>query len=358
MHNHTAQEWQLDMLTADSFVVDTRQFDLAQTYFWLGVLKGKIDMLSHPELLLMPLVVIESVKSSNIESIASTVLDQLQIHLKGRKTVSAEQKLTEHYKDALLAGFEYIVRTKKFDLELILLIQRTILPESTGIRDTEPIVIANTISGEVLWSPPLGKQKILAYLENWCQWATIHPEVEPLVAVGLLHSQFEAIHPFLDGNGRAGRILIILYLVYKKILDYPCLFLSDAILKTRTYYYLALQESQKRKNHVEIIRYILHAIGDKAQHSCHVIDSILALKEWFDTQVQRVLPDMYSATLIEYLVNHPFYTITNLCRELKISRNTGSRYLSLLVERGILQIQPTRKNKLFYNQAFLTLLSS
>jgi Fic family protein len=349
----------LPKLTTQMFEFSDPELEdqLKQAYFHLGSLKGKTLHLLHKELLLMPLVVMESVKSSNIESINSTVLDQLQADIKGRQFTTPEQKLTENYREALLSGFEYLQKGGKFDLELILLVQKNLIPEQNGIRDTEPVVIANTATGNILWRPPVGQKTLLDYLTNWLDFVNNYNEIDPITKVGLLHSQFEAIHPFIDGNGRTGRILIILFLIYMGLLTYPCLFISDYILKTRTYYYIALQDSQTENNHLEITKYLTKAILEKAQYSCNLIDQILELKTYFNTEISNKAPAIHTIELLDFLFQNPFYTISSTCQSLGITRNTGTKYLKLLVATGLIQVKDSRKNKLYFNPTFLKLLS-
>jgi Fic family protein len=359
MHNTQYPNSELNLLTNDSFVVDNQELanNLKQAYFWLGNLKGKVAQIPNIEIFLMPLVIIESVKSSNIESINSTVLDQLQMNFKTKTQITVEQKLTQNYKEALLKGYNYIQKTNKFDLDLILLIQKTILPDSDGIRNEEPVVIANTATGKILWKPPIGKKLINNYLKNWILFCNKSNNCDELTQVSILHSQFEAIHPFVDGNGRTGRILIILFLIYKGLLSYPCLFISDYILKTRTYYYIALQDSQVDKNNLTIANYITKAILEKSQHTCNMIDNFSNIKLFFESNIKSKLPNIYSQELIQYLCQNPFYSIGSICSYLGITRNTASKYFTKLLKQNIIQAKQSRKNKLFYSEVFLKILT-
>lgn len=351
---------ELKYLEPKTFEITNPDLDklLNQTYFLLGKLDGLLANIANPDLLLEPVVIAEAVKSSNIESIASTILDQLEVSLKGRKALTVEQKLTSNYKDALLAGFEYLKKYQKFDLELILLIYKTLLPEQQGIRDQQPVVIANTATGEILHKPPVGKQVILNYLENWLDFAVNYNQIDTLIKVGVLHAQFESIHPFVDGNGRVGRILIILFLIYKEVLGYPGLFISDYILKTRTYYYLALQDAQKDGKFSTIVEYLAQAIFQKTQFNLNLIDQTQSLQTYFDTQVKTLLPEIYSPKLVQYLFINPFYSISSIQSYLGISRNTASKYLHLLVDNSLIQGKLGHKNKIFYNDLFLKLFHS
>lgn len=329
---------------------------LNEAYFEIGRLNGLLEMLPQKDILLSPLLVMESVKSSNVENINSTVLDQLQIKVKGRKILNSEQKQTENYRLALLAGFDYLNQKNSFDLDLIKLIQKTLEPNLTEIRDTQKVVIANTATSEIIWEPPLGEKNILKLLENWLEIANEN-SLDDLVKVCILHSQFEAIHPFVDSNGRTGRILITLYLVFKKYLSHPSLYLSDYILQTRTYYYMYLQESQQNQSHLELVKYLLKGISTKAKSGSNLILDISNFKNKIEKNLQKSLPKIYSPKLVEYLCSSPFYSISSICEALLITRNTASKYLNLLTQNNFIQIYENKKTLLFYQTELLKLLS-
>ncbi|MEM1312084.1 MAG: Fic family protein [Patescibacteria group bacterium] len=359
MHNRNSNINELLFLNQGSFSYDLASISplLKKTYFSLGKLDGMLKNQSYYELLLGPTTIIESVKSSNLESINSTILEQLEVEANSRKSFTSEQKLTHNYKIALLAGFEYIRTNQVFDLNLIKLIQGTLLPHQSKIRDTEPVVIANRATGEVLYKPPVGKKLISSYLHDWLNYANNYKQIDVLVKVSVLHAQFESIHPFIDGNGRTGRLLIILFLFYKKILSFPGLFISDYILRTRTYYYMALQEAQREGSFAHIIKYLITAIFEKSEHSQNLLENIQTLKTYFQREISTKLPQIYSKGLIDYLFVNPVYSISSLQTYMNINRNTASKYLHLLVENGFINHKNTRKNKVFYNSTFLKLLS-
>ena len=341
-------------LNIDNFEIEDL---LKKAYFELGRLDGLVELIPNKELLLSPFLVIESVKSSNIESINSTILDQLQIQAKGRKVVSTEQKQTENYRLAVLAGYNYLIKTGKFDLDLIELIHKTLEPNLFGIRDQEKVVIVNSITGNILWSPPIGKIAIIELLEDWLKLVNnSNDEVDDLIKIAVLHSYFEAIHPFVDGNGRTGRILIILYLVFKKYISYPCLFISEYILRTRTYYYIHLEESQNNNNYDEIIKYLVRGIAERSEYNCNMIIAIVREKQLFSSNLKAVLPKIYTPELVEYLFQSPFYSIGSMCLDLNLTRNTASKYLRLLQEKGFIDLYENKKSKLFYNPTLLSML--
>lgn len=348
----------LNLLTKQDFEIQDVELQrlLNQAYLELGNLNGLLKLLSNKDILLSPLLVIESVKSSNIESINSTILEQLQISAKGRKIYNSEQKQTENYRQAVLAGFDYLNTNGDFDLKLILLIQNILEPKLSGIRDQQKVVIANNSTGQILWTPPIGKQNILNHLNNWLEALNANDDNDNLIKVAILHSQFEAIHPFVDGNGRTGRILIILFLVFKGYISYPCIYLSQYILQTRTYYYLNLQESQTENKHIGIVKYLTKGICEKAKHSANLIVNLSKIKSETNTRLKKTLPKIYSEQLVDYLYETPFYSIGSMCIDLDLTRNTASKYLKLLLENHFIEIYEIKKTKLFYSPVLLELL--
>ena len=345
-------------LTSNDFILDDLELQklLNQAYLELGNLNGLLELLPNKEILLSPILVIESVKSSNIESISSTILEQLQISAKGRQVYNSEQKQTENYRQAILSGFEYLKQNKSFDLELIVLIQNILEPNLAGIRDMQKVVIANNSTGQILWQPPAGKQTILDYLEDWLQTLNANDTTDDMIKVAILHSQFEAIHPFVDGNGRTGRIMIILFLVFRGYISYPCLYLSQYILQTRTYYYLNLQEAQVENKHQGIAKYLIQGICEKAKHTSNLIINISQTKTETKIRLQQTLPKIYSSRLVDYLFETPFYSIGSMCIDLNLTRNTSSKYLKLLLNNNFIEIYENKKTKLYYNSVLLKML--
>ena len=350
-------------LSLQTFQIQDQKLNelLNKTYTELGKLSGMLELLPYKELLLSPLLVMESVKSSNIESINSTILEQLQLHAKGRKIYSSEQKQTENYRQAILLGYEYIQKNNKFDIGLIELVQRTLEPNLSGIRDNQNVVIANNYTGEILWEPPKHKEVVIDYLQDWLECVNnINDGIDGLVKVAILHSQFEAIHPFVDGNGRTGRILITLYLVFVGLLSYPCLYLSEYILRTRTYYYLNLKESQTNQNHYGIAEYLIQGIYQKTKFNCNLIILIANKKDEYRIKLREELPKIYSSELLEYLFQSPFYSIGSMCVDINLTRNTASKYLSLLMSKNFVELyeskDESKKSKLFYNPVLLSVL--
>ena len=170
-----------------------------------------------------------------------------------------------------------------------------------------------------------------------------------LVKMALIHFQFESIHPFYDGNGRSGRILNVLYLVLKDLLDLPILYISSYILKHKSDYYRLLQEVRSRQNYNEWILYMLDAVAITANDTIDLIQNIEELIKKTKNVVQKRLPKIYSKDLVEVLFLHPYTKIEFLVDRLKLSRQTASKYLKELDKISILKELKMGRNRYFIN---------
>ncbi len=167
--------------------------------------------------------------------------------------------------------------------------------------------------------------------------------------MALIHYQFESIHPFYDGNGRSGRILNVLYLVLKELLDLPILYISSYIIKHKTSYYRLLQEVRTKQNYNEWILYMLDAIEVTANNSSKLIENIEKLMQKTQKELQEKLPKIYSKDLVEVLFLHPYTKIEFLVDRLQITRKTASKYLKELEKNGLLKEVKVGRNRYFIN---------
>jgi len=195
-------------------------------------------------------------------------------------------------------------------------IQQVLEPNKQGIRQIPGTVIANNITGKVYHTPPEGESTIRNLLGNLEQFInTIDDDIDPLIKLGVLHYQFESIHPFYDGNGRAGRMLLILYLLLTEKLDYPVLFISEFINQTRNQYYQLLNGTSKSGDYTAIILYFLEAIVQQAQQTEKKVLAIKTLMETVESTMQQHLKIDYH-TLATILFSHPYISITDLGEKL------------------------------------------
>lgn len=325
-------------------------------------LKGVANILPNKVVIFSPLAVREAVASSGVENINTTVSDALkaEVIFKESELVGAEKEVL-NYKNALTNGFDIFLKKGFIATNDIIKIQAVLEPNKKGIRSIPDVAIKNSKTGETIYTPPAGKEIILDKLKNFDNYFNNQKnfdEIDPLIRVAILHYQFEAIHPFLDGNGRTGRILMVLYLVMVGRLDFPILFISKYILETRDQYYELLRKVTIENNWLDFVKYIITGIEKQSRETG---DKILEIKKLIERQKQigteKELAILTDVKMIDYLFASPFYTQKTMAKYLKIHRNTASRYFAELEKNGILKKFKHKKEKIYYNKKFLNLLS-
>jgi Fic family protein len=230
-------------------------------------------------------------------------------------------------------------------------IQEIIEKNRAGIRKLPGTVLKNEATGEVIYTPPAGEKEILSLMGNLEEYINNDYDlVDPLVKLAVIHYQFEVIHPFYDGNGRTGRIINVLYLVLKELLDSPILYLSKYIIRNKRAYYQLLQDVHVNRNLEKWILYMLEGIEQTAEETIVLVRSINSVVEETADNIKDTLPKIYSKELIDLLF-YEFYTkIEYIKTGLNVTRKTASVYLSLLEEAGFLTSQKIGKEKIYLNQ--------
>jgi Fic family protein len=170
-----------------------------------------------------------------------------------------------------------------------------------------------------------------------------------LVKMALIHFQFESIHPFYDGNGRSSRILNVLYLVLKELLDLPILYISRYIIKHKNDYYRLLQEVRTKENYKDWVLFMLDAVEETATKSCKLIENIEKIMNKIQKIIQIKLPKIYSKDLVEVLFLHPYTKIEFLVDRLNLHRHIASKYLKELGKIEILENIKIGRSSYFVN---------
>lgn len=325
----------------------------------ISQLNGLIRSLENPEIILEPLKVKEAVESSGIENINTTISEALQAELFSAEKLSAEQKETKNYKKALLVGFDQVKNQKFLSTNDYIAIQRELGLQHPGIRNMSGTKIGNRQTGEIYYTPPEGEQHIRNLLRNFEDYYNDESnDPDFLIKMAVLHYQFEAIHPFFDGNGRTGRILMVLYLAVHACLVSPTLFISRYINQNRSEYYRLLREVTYDDNWKEWILFILDAAETQATDTNNTILEILELREWFKNNVIPKFNFTYSQELLSYIFSNAFYTQSKLMESTQIRSNkTALEYMNTLVDEGVLKTAESKtKEKVYYFDKFLQLL--
>lgn len=335
-----------------------RQLALASRY--LGELNGLCASLPFPELLIHTIVLQESKDSSAIENIVTTQ-DELYKAAIEDANVSHAAKEVLSYREALYVGLEKMRDQHNLILTNTMVeIVQTIKQNDAGIRNTPGTALKNAINGNVVYTPPCCEDVIrgkLASLEHFIN----DPEfsnLDPLIKMALLHYQFEAIHPFVDGNGRTGRILIALYLVQQELLSLPILYLSSYIVNHKADYYQLLRGVTEKNNWHDWVMFMLTAVIETAQLSAYKIRSILTLQEDLKQRLKDVLGTSYSHDLLQLMISLPYLKIEILEKKGIAHRQTASSWLKKLSEAGVLEPQKSGRTTYYVNKRLMDILTA
>ncbi|HYC28773.1 MAG TPA: Fic family protein, partial [Chitinophagaceae bacterium] len=216
--------------------------------------------------------------------------------------------------------------------------------------------LSNPGSKKVIYTPPVGEQLIREKLKNLEKFINDSEHFDPLIKMAILHYQFEAIHPFFDGNGRTGRIILILYLKQSGLLDVPALYLSRYIIMHKNEYYSKLRNVTEKGNWEAWILFMLDMIEQSANSGVHQIAAITKCMDNTAQQIQKKLPKLYSKDLLETLFRLP-YTKRNFLEQAGLGNlKTAGNYLKQLEEHGILKSEIVGKEKLYLNRRLMNLL--
>ena len=188
-----------------------------------------------------------------------------------------------------------------------------------------------------------------AYINN-------NNDIDNLVNMAIIHYQFESILPFYDGNGRTGRIINLLYIIMKDLLDTPILYLSNYIIKHKQDYYRLLQEVKSKDNWEDWILFMLDSVESTAKDTIQLINSIKDLMAKTKTHIKDNANKIYSKELVEIIFEHPYTKIDFLISRLGVTRQTASKYLKVLCDIKILKETNIGKYKYFINIELYSLL--
>ena len=330
---------------------------LASAHRALAELKGVVSTIPNESILINTLGLQEAKDSSAIENIITTHDDiyKADLNIEGFKSLNAKE--VQNYITALKKGFALISRNKILSNNDIIEIQSELERDKAGFRKLPGTTLKNAITGEVIYTPPQNYSDILdlmANLEQFINDDTLS-DLDPLVKMSIIHYQFESIHPFYDGNGRTGRIINVLYLVMKDLLNLPILYLSRYIILNKAEYYKLLQEVRETDNWENWLLFMLDGIEKISKET---IELILKIKDLM-LEYKNILRNdykFYSQDLLNNLFKHPYTKIEFLEKDLGISRITAAKYLNELANNGILRKEKLGTGNYYINEKLMNLL--
>jgi len=327
---------------------------LVQARTSLAKLEGLSVRSPNPLLLISPAITRESVASSGIENIHTTVAEVLQADLLPEQERSGVDKEVIRYRDAIIWGAKEL---KKLPISsrLILGVFDRLMPDHGGHYRKSQNKIEHAGTRQAIYTPPTA-DRLPALISNWEKFVNSEdPSIDPLIRSIVGHYQFEAIHPFNDGNGRTGRILMVLHLLQKGLLSHPILFISAYLLKERSTYYRTLNQITARGAWNEFVLFMLEAFHIQAEATISTILKIDRLHENTRDLVKKKFPKIYSGDLIDHLFKFPVTTPTKMADELEITYQTASKHLKRLQESGLLRDRWVGTYHFFLNHRLLNI---
>ena len=321
----------------------------------LANLRGLAAKIPNQGLLINSIVLQEARLSSEIENIVTTNDELYRAAANGDGKTDPHTKEVLRYREALHFGFKAL-RERPLNSNLFIELVQLIKQVDIGIRAIPGTALKNDL-GEVIYTPPVGEAVIRDKLANLDQFIHADDGLDPLVKMAVMHYQFEAIHPFPDGNGRTGRILNLLFLVEQQLLDIPVLFLSRYIITHRQDYYAGLRGVTESQDWERWVLFMLKAVESTAQQTFEQVNRILALMEEVRELVQREAESIYSKDLVETIFMQPYTKIAFLVEAGIAKRQTASRYLQTLAAMRVLREEQVGREKYYINDALFAELT-
>ena len=349
---------------AEAYLDEEVRTKLIQASRRLAELKGLASTLPNQSLFVNTIALREAKASSAIENIFTTD-DELYRSLSYQESdyLDGPAKEILHYREALWKGFQDISREGELTVDALIDIYRDVKRTRDGIRPYQAETVIKkrgwgSLVADTVYTPPRGKgvverkmEELVTFLNDDAQFP-----IDPLLKMALGHYQFEAIHPFRDGNGRTGRILCILYLIQKQLLDIPILFLSAYILQNKDAYYQALGEVTGTRHWKQWILFMLEAVNQTTEYTTDKINRIRTLMEKTENIV-REKRNAVPRLEIPKLFEQPYIRPKNLLSDKIKSVNTAKKYLSVLEEMGLLTKERIGKEYVWFNTELMDILS-
>tara|TARA_R110000823_G_scaffold266883_1_gene386870 strand:+ start:305418 stop:306353 length:936 start_codon:yes stop_codon:yes gene_type:complete len=298
----------------------------------------------------------EAKASSEIENIITTNDDLYKATVADKKFENTAIKEVISYKEALWKGLNTIDKKPFITTNLCVEIVQSIKKNTASIRTTPGTALKN-LQGETIYTPPTGESVIRDKLANFETFINEKENtIDPVIKMALIHYQFEAIHPFTDGNGRTGRIILLLYLKIENLLNIPAIYLSEFIIKNKADYYTKLQNVTEKGAWEEWVLYMLEMISFTAKKGLKLLEQVNQLMQAYAEEVKVSLPKVYSKDLIEILFRLPYTKRQHLIDASLGTAKTVGNYLNDLEDAGFLSSEKVGKEKLYFNFRLMEVL--
>jgi len=324
---------------------------------YLAELKGYCETLPNPELLLNTVILQESKDSSAIENIVTTQDDLYRAILNPFDHIPPNTKEVISYREAMYTGVSELKKRDVFTGNLAVKIMQRIKNTTAEYRTIPGTKLLNPNTNKIIYTPP-DPAEIEKKIAEWESYINDgNSETDPLIIMALMHYQFEAIHPFADGNGRTGRILNVLYLVHKGLLTHPLLYHSAYIIQHKEEYYRRLRLVTEKQEWHEWIEFMLDAVKETSLTTLNTIKAIITLKEDNLKMIKGISQKLPAYELNELIFSFPYVKIKTLIERGIAKRQAASGYLQELAEKGILHSIKIGKEVYYINHKLMDILS-
>lgn len=321
----------------------------------LAELKQAAELIPNQGVLINTLPLLEAQASSEIENIVTTT-DQLFQFREDDDNADPATKEALRYSRSLLEGFRSLLQrplTTKTAEEIC----SQIKGQDMQVRRVPGTALAKGQTGEIVYTPPVGVDLLRSLLANWERFLHESTDLDPLIRMAVAHYQFEAIHPFTDGNGRTGRVLNSLFFISEGLLTLPILYLSRFIIQNKSDYYRLLQDVTRSGTWDDWLLFILRGVQETAEWTVAKIAAIRKLQDQTTEHIRQKAPKVYSYELVNLIFELPYCRIVNVTDREIAARQTASTYLKKLVKIGVLVERQVGREKLFIHPRLMTLLT-
>lgn len=322
----------------------------------LAELDRATHLLPNPDILLHSISLLEAQASSEIENIVTTTDELFRAAQFQGDALDPATKETLRYNHALRLGLDSIAQ-RPLSLNTAVDVCSAVVGSQMQVRSLPGTRIANAVRGEIVYAPPEGRDLLMSLLSNWEEFVYAEDALDPLVRMAVLHYQFEAIHPFTDGNGRTGRIINLLYLVQSGLLSRPVLYLSRAIIARKQEYYDRLLAVTTAGDWQSWIQFMVSAVLDSARSTTAKVTEIHELQRSYRQTLPAITVGARNAAFLDVLVEQPYCRVSQVMQRCDVTRPTATAWLTALTEYGLLEKAKVGRHVLYINPSYLALLS-
>lgn len=323
----------------------------------LAELNAATDFIPNPTILINTIPILEARASSEVENIVTTTDRLFRYAMDEASATDPATKEALRYRTALRRGYDRLAK-RPVSTNLAIEVCTVLRGIETDVRRIPGTTLRNLATGEPVYTPPDDEERLRRLLANWEHFLHASGTLDPLVRMAVGHYQFEAIHPFEDGNGRTGRILNLLYLVEQGLLRQPILYMSGAIIRTKSEYYRRLFDVTSTGGWEPWVLYMVNVVTQTSRWTTAKLRAMRTLLTAATEFVRTEAPKIYSRELIDVIFEQPYCRIGNVVQAGIAKRQTAATYLGKLAELGVLDPVQSGREKLFIHRALLNLLTS